>query len=180
MAKFEIAYEITAKYEGGYVNDPADAGGETIFGVARNSWKNLAMWNIVDEYKKQGLKGSKLELACKNDDELMQEVHHVYKTQYWDKVWGDKIIDQKNANAIYDFAVNSGVSRAVRYAQLCLGVSSDGKMGPNTLRVLNETDGRFLKEYIDTRIRYFNSICKTRPANQKFLKGWVRRAEGLR
>lgn len=180
MAKFEIAYEITARYEGGYVNDPADAGGETIFGVARNSWKNLAMWDIVDGYKKQGLRGSSLELACKNDAKLMAEVHHVYKTQYWDKVWGDKIVEQKRANAIYDFAVNSGVSRAVRYAQLCLGVSSDGKMGPNTVKALNDAEAGFLKEYIDMRIRYFNSICKSRPANQKFLKGWTARANGLR
>lgn len=179
MAKFEISYEITAKYEGGYVNDPTDAGGETIFGVARNSWPKLSMWYILDDYKNTGLRGRLLENACKSNERFMKEVHDVYFNQYWKKIQGDKIADQKHANAIYDFAVNSGTNRAIRYAQLVLGIKSDGVMGNQSINTLNNSTG-FLDAYIDARIRYFKSIVKARPANQKFLNGWLKRAEGLR
>lgn len=182
MAKFEIAYDITAKYEGGYVNDPDDTGGETIFGVARNSWKNLGMWSILDDYKARGLSGRLLENACKSDEKFMNEVHDVYKNQYWAKIWGDKIEDQKNANAIYDWAVNSGVSRAVRVAQLVLGSAAgtaDGVMGNKTLLALN-ADQDFLNKYIDSRITFYKQLVEKRPSNAKFLKGWCNRAEWLR
>jgi len=35
MAKFKISHERTGGFEGGYVNDPDDRGGETAFGIAR-------------------------------------------------------------------------------------------------------------------------------------------------
>ena len=39
MANFEEAYKKTSDFEGGYVNDEDDAGGETYRGIARNFWK---------------------------------------------------------------------------------------------------------------------------------------------
>lgn len=179
MANFKEAYDITAKYEGGYVNDPADAGGETIFGVARNSWPNLAMWGTLDRYKKTGMTKKELEKACKADNDFMQEVETVYYNQYWFKIWGDKLTDQKSANAIYDFAVNSGVSRAVKYAQIASGATSDGKMGPKSLAAINSCKD-FTNKYADLRCEFYTNLAEKRPSNQKFLKGWLNRANGLR
>ena len=51
MADFEIAYGETEIREGGYVNDPADRGGETHRGVARKFHPKWPGWKIVDKYK---------------------------------------------------------------------------------------------------------------------------------
>lgn len=179
MANFKEAYDITAKYEGGYVNDPADAGGETIFGVARNAWPNLGMWNKLDEYKRQGLRGKALEEACHNNYDFMREVETVYRTQYWFKVWGDRITDQKSANAIYDFAVNTGVQRAVKYAQIAAKATVDGKIGPKTVEAINNCSD-FTNKYADLRCKFYTDLANNRPSNKKFLKGWLARANGLR
>ena len=38
------------KFEGGYVNDKDDKGGETFMGITRKNHPNLKMWDIVDKY----------------------------------------------------------------------------------------------------------------------------------
>lgn len=179
MANFKEAYDITAKYEGGYVNDPADAGGETIFGIARNAWPNLNMWKILDEYKQKNLKGKELENACHANNDFIREVETVYHTQYWFEIWGDKIENQKVANAIYDFAVNTGVNRAVRYAQLASGCNADGVMGNKTLEAINNCED-FTNKYADLRCKFYTDLANKRPSNKKFLNGWLKRANGLR
>lgn len=179
MANFKEAYDITAKYEGGYVNDPADAGGETIFGVARNAWPNLPMWDKLDKYKAQGLKGKALETACHNDSDFMREVETIYNRQYWFQIWGDKLTNQKSANALYDFAVNTGVNRAVRYAQMVSGVTADGIMGNKSLEAINNCSD-FTNKYADMRCKFYTDLANKRPSNKKFLNGWLKRANGLR
>lgn len=58
MANFDEAYKRTNGFEGGYVNDKSDLGGETYKGVARKIHKNWAGWAIVDSYKgKSGFPG---------------------------------------------------------------------------------------------------------------------------
>ena len=38
---FETAVNTTLQYEGGYVNDPNDPGGETNFGISKKAYPNL-------------------------------------------------------------------------------------------------------------------------------------------
>jgi lysozyme family protein len=50
---FEETYDkVTKMFEGGYADDPADSGGETIFGVSRANFPNWPQWPRVDEFKK--------------------------------------------------------------------------------------------------------------------------------
>ena len=52
MADFHKALKRTAKYEGGYVNDPADAGGETYKGISRRANPKWDGWQLIDAHKK--------------------------------------------------------------------------------------------------------------------------------
>ena len=45
---FEKAYAQTAKHEGGYAHDPADAGGETFRGISRKMHPGWPGWPAVD------------------------------------------------------------------------------------------------------------------------------------
>lgn len=57
-----------------------------------------------------------------------------------------------------------------------LGVTVDGIVCPNTIEAVNKRDPHELfnalkKEQAD----HYERICVSRPANRKFLKGWLNR-----
>lgn len=179
MAKLEIAQAKTLKWEGGYANVAGDKGGETIFGIARAMNPNLKLWQYLDTYKK-GLepfnksKYGELEKLCEGNIQFKEEMAKFYKENFWDAIKGDKINDQDIANAIYDFAVNSGVRRAVLVAQATLNIVQDGIMGTQTLEAVNKAGSDFVKHYCDNRAEFFKAIAQ-KGDNAKFLKGWLNR-----
>lgn len=183
MADFKIAHKITADCEGGYVNDPKDAGGETIFGIARNMWKDLPLWQIMDKHKaqcdvstKDGRK--KLESLCLADESFVEQKDAFYKSQFWDKVKGDEITDQNVANNIYDFAVNAGTKQAVKSLQRTLGITDDGAFGSGTLAACNSSEARILNNnYCVARENFYKDLVKRKPQNEKFLNGWLSRVK---
>lgn len=181
MAKLEIAEEKTLKWEGGYANVAGDRGAETIFGIARAIHPNLKLWEYLDTYKK-GLepfdksKYKALETLCKGNVQFKQEMASFYKKEFWDKIKGDEIECQEAANAIYDFAVNSGVKRAVEYAQKTLNLMVDGIMGVETLKAINDAGVKFVNHYCDNRAEFFKAIAN-KGQNAKFLNGWLNRVK---
>ena len=51
MANFKEAFEKTMGHEGGYGNDPDDAGGETYKGIARVYNPGWSGWAVIDAAK---------------------------------------------------------------------------------------------------------------------------------
>ena len=184
MANFELAHKITSDCEGGYVNDPHDAGGETIFGIARNMWKDLPLWRIVDDYKKavgdlsERENRTQLEKLCLGNGEFVKLKNAFYKAQFWDKLKGDELHSQAIANNVYDFAVNAGVKQSVRSLQRCLNIEADGIFGNESLKACNnalekEVNNAFCK----AREQFYKDLVTRKPANEKFLKGWLGRVK---
>ena len=94
-----------------------------------------------------------------------------------DKIKGDLIESQEVANALYDFAVNSGVSKAVKSIQEILGIAVDGNLGAKTIAAINSKDGKELcNKLCDKRAAFFEAIAK-KGENAKFLKGWLNRVK---
>ena len=181
MANFEEAYKKTSDCEGGYVNDEDDAGGETYRGIARNFWKKWEGWAIVDDYKKSPnfpKKWSEITKLLAKDKRLNKLVEVFYKKNFWDEVRGDDIVDQCVANNIYDFAVNSGVGRASRFAQRIVGTVEDGEIGQKTVSAINAYDpDEFIKKFKDAREAFYRRIVANDPSQEKFLDGWIKRAK---
>lgn len=187
MAKFEIAQKLTADCEGGYVNDPKDAGGETIFGIARNIWGKLPLWAIVDEYKKQAgdlatkEARKKLESLCLANAEFVKQKLEFYKQNFWDKCKCDEIESQKVANNVYDFAVNAGTGQSAKVLQRALGVADDGVIGAGTLSACNaKSESELNAAFCDGRAKFYKDLVARKPQNEKFLKGWLSRVEQFR
>ena len=61
------------------------------------------------------------------------EVAAIYKNLYWDRISGDNLPSGVDF-AVFDFAVNSGVSRAAKTLQSVVGVTQDGVIGPATIQ----------------------------------------------
>lgn len=127
------AYKRTSVYEGGYANDPADRGGETWKGIARNMHPHWSGWVIIDTFRpKQGFPEN-----LKKVDVLEWSVQKFYQEKFWLPIWGDKIKDQDIANDIYDMAVNAGVQEAINIAEAASGMAKTGKMSQQLLDKLN-------------------------------------------
>ena len=107
------------KYEGGKVDDPRDPGGRTAFGITQDTYN---AWR-----KKQNLPAADVFTISQTD------VAAIYRQEYWDRISGDSLPAGVDF-AVFDFAVNSGVSRAAKMLQSVVGVTQDGVIGPATIQ----------------------------------------------
>ena len=133
MAEFKIAYNRTKPFEGGYVNDPVDLGGETYKGIARKPNPKWGGWEIVDFHKSLPNFPRNLE----SNQKLQDMIPGFYKKYYWDVFWGDRLNSQPIANEIYDQCVNLGANRAVKIAQRSAGLKETGRMSEDLLIYIN-------------------------------------------
>ena len=106
----------------------------------------------------------------------------VFKGLYWDKVKGDDYDSFSVAVVVTGMAWGSGSSRAGITLQQALNnlnkpVAIDGKIGLKTIAAANSCDERQLfDELMRLRIAFFKSIGAVGKPNNKFLKGWLNRA----
>lgn len=157
------------KWEGGLVNDPDDLGGLTNMGVTYQTYKLYCRH-----------KGYPIPTEERLASLTMEEFTDILKTMYWDACKADNIVSQSVANAIVDWAWNSGTATAVKEVQKVLGVKADGIIGNITLSAINSYNPLPLFGLIQqTRIAYIERICINRPANNKFKKGWLNRINSI-
>lgn len=132
MANFKESFDKVILAEGGYVNDPDDAGGETYLGISRKANPYAKMWKTIDAIKKQyGVKG--IEARLKNNRKIIEEVEHIYKSKYWDALRLDEVYSQRIAHQLFDDAVNRGVTSAIRIAQQVTDMTITGKFSEELL-----------------------------------------------
>ena len=108
MNDFLIAYKLTCSNEGGYVFDPNDSGGETYMGISRKYFPDWEGWSIIDSNKP--LRNGQII----QDIKLEYMVEQFYRHNFWDAINGDNLPDQDTSNQVFDMAVNSGVSEALK------------------------------------------------------------------
>lgn len=125
MATFNDAYDKLLINEGGYVDDPDDAGGETYKGISRKNNPTWGGWKIIDNLKRTNPNGFKK--ALDKNKTLQTKVRDLYKLKYWNIFELDDIPSQDIAEQMFDAAVNCGVQRAIIFAQCVLGMSATGK-----------------------------------------------------
>ena len=160
-ANFPHCLELVLTHEGGYVNDPRDPGGRTNRGVTQRAWEAY-VGHAVDEATMRGLTAA--------------DVAPFYKTQYWDKVKGDMLPSGVDC-AVFDFAVNSGTTRAAKALQQAAGVLVDGAIGPATLAAVDKADPADLVARIcNLRQAFLQSLSTF----NHFGKGWTRRVSEVR
>jgi lysozyme family protein len=155
-SNFEQCFVLVLRNEGGYVDNSSDPGGATNLGCTKATWE---AW-VGHPVTKDDIK------ALKPND-----VMPLYKAKYWDTVKGDDLpigVDY----AVFDFAINSGPSRAAKTLQQVLGVAADGQIGPATLAALEATNARDVATAVcEARLEYLQTLS----TYGTFGKGWSRR-----
>lgn len=157
MADFRKALDKVLRLEGGYVDNKHDHGGATNKGITLRTYQSY-----------YGNGKTKADLA----NISTEEVEHIYRTGYWDKIKGDSIRNQSLAELVFDFVVNSGVGK-IRNIQLELNLKADNIVGPVTLAKLNDYPEQSFKAIWDYRERFYKTIGVG--DQERFLKGWLRR-----
>ncbi|MBW8640375.1 secretion activator protein [Hoeflea sp. WL0058] len=107
--RFNICHTITAKWEGGWSNHAADPGGKTMYGVTEATYQ---AW----------LK--KRRLAAKPVRQISySEALRLYRDEYWHPTAVKYNLVPGVDLAVYDAAVNSGVSRGLKWLKASVGSS---------------------------------------------------------
>ncbi|HAP00848.1 MAG TPA: peptidoglycan domain protein [Bacteroidetes bacterium] len=147
MADIKLLAPKILKWEGGFVNDPADTGGATNKGVTLSTWKQVG-------YDKDGDDDIDVE-----DIKLLDEADFtVVLRQYWNRWMADKIGNQSVANILVDWVWGSGKWGIVKPQQI-LGVIADGKVGLQTITALNNQNQKeFFDKIFSSRFKFITDI----------------------
>lgn len=168
MANFPLAYEKTLLAEGGYklTNIKNDRGGQTYAGISRKFHPNWEGWVYID----------------REETPPSELVRSFYKINFWDTFQGDEFLSERVAEIIYDFGVNAGTKTSVKLAQIIVGVTPDGKVGPKSLQALNSVEPTtFELSFALARISRYVNIVDKDPSQKKFIMGWLHRTlKGLK
>lgn len=177
MSQFAPAYQIVNRNEGGYVKNPADPGGETYRGIARNFFPNWAGWTVIDFFKSAyGAIPTNAKISTIYppgswvDTQLVPEFYQ----QLWNQSRAGEIIDQNVANIYFDFFVlHSQAVKAMQEVLNALGknVAIDNRIGPQTLAAINSTAPALLHDaYKLMRQKYHD-----KKRSSEFYEGWTAR-----
>lgn len=146
---FDIAFERLVGHEGGYVNDPADPGGETSFGISKRSYPDVDIKNLTRD-------GAKA----------------IYLKDFWNALAD---ADSAIKFQVFDFAVNGGLPVAIRKLQTAVGVADDGHWGPQSMKAIASMDvNDVLLKFNAQRLMFYTSL-KNWPL---YGKGWTNRVAG--
>jgi lysozyme family protein len=141
----------------GYVNDPADKGGETKFGVAATANPGVKIATLT-----------------------WPQAVEIYRAKYW-MAGGCHLLNERVALIHFDGCVNHGVGRASRFLQQIAGVPQDGQVGQRTATALASLDPiQVCNSLAARREQFYQDIVISNPSQAKFLKGWIARINDIR
>ena len=154
LFNFDEIIERVIEHEGGYVNDPDDAGGKTNWGISERFYPTLDILNLTKEQAKE-----------------------IYKRDYWDKNRVEEL-PYHLRHIFFDMCVNQGRRTAVKILQRATNskgknLKVDGGMGPATLKAIEYIELERVRAY---RIKYYADLVTSKPEQDKFYFGWFRRS----
>jgi lysozyme family protein len=163
QSNFETCLAKLLVHEGNFVNHPEDPGGMTNLGVTIKVWEEWVGHPVSEK-------------EMRNLTPLM--VGPLYKRKYWDACHADELISGLDY-CVFDTAVNSGVGRAVKLLQSCVGATPDGGYGSITNALVKKAEqepAKLIEAYCAKRLEFLQSLRTF----ETFGKGWTRRVEEVK
>lgn len=165
----DVALRFTLSAEGGFVDNPADVGGATNKGITQT---------VYDHYRvAHGELPQSVALIS------APETHGIYASEYWAPARCD-LLSLPLAVCHFDWAVNHGVTGAIRTLQTVLAVKEDGICGPITREAMLECEAEpqmpLIDDYLGLRSDWYRERAIADPSQREFLDGWLHRDGALR
>lgn len=144
---FDLAVKRVIKSEGGYVNDPKDPGGETKYGICKRSYPKLDISKLT-----------------------IEDAKDIYRRDFWEKL---PPLPEPLDYLVLDFAVNAGVSRAIKTLQTTIKVTPDGHFGVKSKAALAKYSTIDICTNFSAERAYYYASLKG--LVDRFGYGWMRR-----
>ncbi len=178
MKSFEKAFEEIILIEGGFVDDPLDAGGKTKYGITERVARSH---NYLGEIR----------------DLSLEKAKAIYELDYWNKSKLGQIagVSEPIALELFEFEVNCGVRTAAKAFQRSINAYGkrfngfqdlivDGIIGHQTLCNFNmifddskHTEITLLKMINCIQGEHYIKCIEKTATNSKFINGWFKRVE---
>tara|TARA_R100001082_G_C4296398_1_gene130449 strand:- start:129 stop:608 length:480 start_codon:yes stop_codon:yes gene_type:complete len=155
LVEFDDIIEKVLEHEGGYVDDPTDAGGETKYGISKRA------------YPDEDIKELNIERA-----------KELYKRDYWDRYRTSDLPDRLR-HIYVDMCINMGGGRAIKILQEACNsknankIDVDGGIGPATIKAASSVEPFRLRAY---RVMFYAELVMKKPEQERFWVGWFRRS----
>jgi len=157
---FKKVLAFCLSFEGDLSNHPADRGGLTWRGIARNAHPDWEGWRYIDRGQVP-------------PDALVEKL---YYERFWKPLRCDEL-PPAIALLLFDTAVGTGIAPAVRLLQRSLGVRVDGIVGEQTLSAAKSANLYVVCEIFTMyRLNYYRLIVHRDASQEVFILGWMRRA----
>lgn len=169
MTRFDECLAHILKYEGGYVDHPADRGQATNKGIAQATFDD---WNETRNLPLRPVRNI-----------LDVDVWMIYRDRYWMACCCEDLPPPLDL-VVFDSAVQHGVGRAVKWLQHIVGVVADGQAGPRTLAAVKTFVeparlAELIDSYMDARAAFYQQIIANNPSQRAFQRGWANRMNHL-
>ena len=153
---FKECLDLVLKSEGGWVNNPADPGGETNLGVTKRVWEQYVGHPVT---------------TMKNLTPA--DVAPMYEQKYWRPCYGE-VLPRGLDFVVFSMGVNAGPGRSVKLLQSSIGCVPDGVIGPKTRELISASNcATLIAKFSESRREYYRAL-KTFPI---FGKGWLTRVD---
>jgi lysozyme family protein len=161
------------KYEGGYANDPDDAGGETNRGITKATLASAYAQGLVDHNIVKNI--------------TREDASKIYAARYY-LCYGYDKLPYELSLVLTDTTVHGGRGGAAKVTQgalvsMGLAIAVDGKWGPKTQAALEkaaaENPLRLAEAALVKRKAYYDAIIAAKPTQEKFRNGWYNRLKAL-
>ena len=152
MADFQTAVALTLKNEGGYTDNPNDAGHATNMGITQADLPGQDMHGLT-----------------------VAQATEFYRERYWKPLYAE-IEDQAVASKLFDAGVLFGIGAAVSDLQRVVGTYVDGIFGEATLLLTNEANPVTTLANFKAELAFrAHDVVSEHPEDDVFLAGWLRR-----
>lgn len=158
MSRFRTCLDRVLKHEGGFVDHPKDPGGATNLGITQAT---------LADFLKRPITVAEVRALSR------ETAADIYRWRYWSPASCEGLPEGVDY-MVFDLAVNSGVSRAVKFLQLTVGATPDGRAGPATFKAVSAMPARdIIQGMSNRRAAFYRSL----PTFATFGKGWMRRLD---
>lgn len=149
---FETIFERLIAHEGGYVNDPRDAGGETHWGITKRTARAAGY-------------------TASMRDMTRNDAFNIYYESFWLRYRCDDLPVELSFQ-FFDACINHGFGNAARMLQRAVGVADDGIIGRITLsEIAQYSDVELVLHFNAERLRFYTKL----KSFKHFGRGWTRR-----